>query len=304
MPVNEFDISRQNSEYALRYRAGADCYFAKVEWFRRVELAIVAVSVGLGIYSASTPALQFNAAFWGFILAAADATVIYRVINGNRHIAAQMSDCFDRYLFSECPDSGLPCTPSVDLLRVHAQKHLEKKGVRHRLVDWYNPRIGELPKDIAHLAALRINGFWDSQLRGTYITVMLASAATVCVVALYLFAENGMTVARFVTNVLAPFSTAILWFVRELIDQTDARTRKLEFQRRIESFWDQVPMTSSNMQAEVEYLQSLLLAYRRTDVSVPAWLYKVTRARLHAEIALLMDQILSERQVSTGIGKV
>lgn len=85
-----FDLNRQNDRRALIYRAGADHYFKLVGVARKAELLIVATSAVIGLVAASVPAVQFAYAFWGLVLAALDASLVYAAIGAYRHAAAEM----------------------------------------------------------------------------------------------------------------------------------------------------------------------------------------------------------------------
>lgn len=297
-PVHEpsaFNLNRQNDRRALIYRAGADHYFKLVGRARKAELLIVAISVVMGLIAASVPAIQFDYAFWGLVLAAVDASLVYAAIGAYRHAAAEMSDCFDRYLFS-APVTPAACAPCMDTVTVVAERALAKRSDDERLSNWYDSRLAALPRSAAHLAGLRINAFWDTSLRGSYIIIICSIAAVVAIAGFYLFSRHGFSLERLVTNVLVPFAPAILWFLRELVDQLDARRRKREFQKHVEAAWGRLrqggPESLTTAGEEAEYLQSILFAYRRSDVSVAGWLYNLTRNRLHADVRRLMDRIL------------
>jgi hypothetical protein len=290
-----FDLNRQNDRRALIYRAGADHYFRLVGLARRAELLVVTISVVIGLVAASVPSVQFDYAFWGLVLAAVDASLVYAAIGAYRHAAAEMSDCFDRYLFST-PMTAAACAPCMDTVTAFAERALAKRSDQERLSNWYDSRLAALPRTAAHLAGLRINAFWDTSLRGLYIVIVCSIAALVAIAGAYLFSRHGFSLERLVTNVLVPFAPAILWFLRELVDQLDARRRKLEFQRQVESAYRRLHQGSPGAEAtageEADYLQSVLFAYRRSDVSVPGWLYDLTRDRLHGDVSRLMDRIL------------
>lgn len=290
-----FDLNRQNDRRALIYRAGADHYFKLVGLARKAELLIVAVSVVIGLVAASVPSVQFAYAYWGLVLAALDASLVYAAIGAYRHAAAEMSDCFDRYLFS-APMTAAPCAPCMDSVTAFAERALEKRSDHERLSNWYDSRLAALPRTAAHLAGLRINAFWDTSLRGVYIIIICSIAVIVAISGAYLFSRHGFSVERLVTNVLVPLAPAILWFLRELVDQLDARRRKREFQRQLEAAWRRLqqggPEAETTADEEADYLQSVLFAYRRSDVSVAGWLYDLTRNWLHADVSRLMDRIL------------
>jgi hypothetical protein len=217
----------------------------------------------------------------------------------NRHAGAQLADCFDRYLFSEVPNLHLPFPDSLDAVDSGRQVGLGDSV--DRLSNWYDRRLGAFPREIAHLAALRINAFWDASLRGSYIVCMCAIASVVAIAALFLFSRNAMTTERLVINVFIPFSPAILWFVRELVEQVDARARKRDLEQCIDVLWDATNGIGANrsIAAEVDYLQTLLFAYRRTDGSVPSWFYRAARMRLHRDITLLMARLVQQRRLHT-----
>lgn len=299
MTSSEFSINRQNDAEALRYRAGADRHYAVVGIVRRLESLIVLASIVLGFFSANSPALQVVPALWGLGLAVLDSSVLYYVAITNRHAAAQLADCFDRYVFTESPSAHLPIPSTVDSLVADSGRQLGLGAMVDRLSNWYDRRLGSFPREIAHLAALRINAFWDASLRDAYILGMCATATVVAAAALFLFSRYGMTVERLVINVLIPFSPAILWFVRELVEQIDARARKRDFEQCIDVLWDTTNRVGVNrsIAAEVDYLQALLLSYRRTDASLPRWVYMAARSRLHRDIALLMARLVQQRRV-------
>ena len=289
-----FDLNRQNDRCALIYRAGADHYFKLVGLARKAEVLIVTISAVIGLIAASIPAVQFDYAFWGLVLAALDASLVYAAIGAYRHAAAEMSDRFDRYLFSASIPS-VACAPCMDTVTAFAERALANRSDQDRLSNWYDSRLATLPRAAAHLAGLRINALWDTSLRGLYIVIMCSIAAIVAIAGAYLFSRHGFSVERLVTNVMVPFAPAILWFERELVDQIDARRRKREFQRQLEAAWRRWRHGGAEAETtageEADYLQSVLFAYRRSDVSVAGWLYNLTRNRLHADVTRLMNRI-------------
>jgi len=289
MVSTEFSINRQNDVEALRYRAAADRHYAIVAIARRLEGLILVASIALGFFSASSTALQLVPALWALGLAVVDSSLLYHVVLTNRHAGAQLADCFDRYLFSENPNLHLPFPASIDSAVADPGRH----------GGWYDRRLGSFPREIAHLAALRINAFWDASLRGSYIVGICAVAGVIAVAALFLFSRNGMTTERLIINLLIPFSAAILWFVRELVEQIDARARKHDLEQCIDVLWDAANGIGVNrsIAAEVDYLQTLLFAYRRTDGSLPSWFYRAARTRLHRDITLLMARLVQQRRL-------
>ncbi|MGC9992762.1 MAG: S-4TM family putative pore-forming effector [Candidatus Cybelea sp.] len=299
MASSDFSINRQNDAEALRYRAAADRHYAKVAIARRIEALIVVGSIALGFFSAGSQSLQFVPALWALAFAVVESSLIYHFVLTNRHAGAQLADCFDRYLFSEVPNLHLPFPDSLDAVDSGRQVGLGDSV--DRLSNWYDRRLGAFPREIAHLAALRINAFWDASLRGSYIVCMCAIASVVAIAALFLFSRNAMTTERLVINVFIPFSPAILWFVRELVEQVDARARKRDLEQCIDVLWDATNGIGANrsIAAEVDYLQTLLFAYRRTDGSVPSWFYRAARMRLHRDITLLMARLVQQRRLHT-----
>ncbi len=282
-------INRQNDAEALRYRAAADRHYAIVANAQRLEGLIVVGSIALGFFSASSSALQLVPALWALALAVVDSSLLYHIVLTNRHAGAQLADCFDRYLFSENPNLPLPFPASLDSVTADAGRH----------GGWYDRRLGSFPREIAHLAALRINAFWDASLRGSYIVGMCAVAGVIAIAAIFVFSRNGMTTERLIINGLIPFSPAILWFVRELVEQIDARVRKHDLEQCIDVLWDAANGIGVNrsIAAEVDYLQALLFAYRRTDGSLPSWFYRASRTRLHRDITLLMARLVQQRRL-------
>jgi hypothetical protein len=208
----------------------------------------------------------------------------------NRHAGAQLADCFDRYLFSELPNVPLPFPAPMDS---------EPDPAEH--VGWYDRRLGSFPREIAHLAALRINAFWDACLRESYIIGMCAVAGVIAIAALIVFLRAGVTTERLIINLLVPFSPAALWFVRELVEQIDARSRKRDLEQCIDALWESTNGIGVNrsIAAEVNYLQTLLFAYRRTDGSLPSWLYRAARTRLQNDITSLMARLVQQRRLHT-----
>jgi hypothetical protein len=299
MAFTEFSINRQNDAEALRYRAAADWHYAKVAIARRLEGLIVVGSIALGLFCASSSALQLVPALWALGLAVVDSSLLYHIVLTNRHAGAQLADFFDRYLFSENPNLNLPFPASVDAVAVDSGRQAGLGDLVDRLSNWYDRRLGSFPREIAHLAALRINAFWDASLRGSYIIGLCAVASVIAAAALFLFSRSGMTTERLVINVLIPFSPAILWFVRELVEQIDARARKHDLEQCIDVLWDAANGIGVNrsIAAEVDYLQTLLFAYRRTDGSLPSWFYRAARTRLHRDITLLMARLVQQRRL-------
>jgi hypothetical protein len=114
MASTDFSINRQNDAEALRYRAAADRHYAKDALARRLEGVIVVGSIALGFFASGSSALQLVPALWALAFAVVESSLLYHVVLTNRHAGAELSDCFDRYLFSEVPNLHLPFPDSLD----------------------------------------------------------------------------------------------------------------------------------------------------------------------------------------------
>lgn len=130
--------------------------------------------------------------------------------------------------------------------------------------------------------------FGNTSLGGVYIVIICSIATIVATAGAYLFSRHGFSIERLVTNVLVPFAPAILWFLRELVDQSDVRRRNQTSRGTLKPrgavSQQGGPEAEAAAGEEADYLQSVLFAYRRSDVSVPGWLYDLTRNWLHADV--------------------
>lgn len=300
MSAEALGIGRQNDLEALRYRAAADHYFGIVGRLRKLELLFVMVSVALSVYAILQPGLQYQAAVTGVFLAGFDSSYIYYAIGKNRRKAAQCSELFDAYVFSSVRRAQLAPCPFYEEIASVGDRRLQNDALASRLRDWYDRGLESFGPARSHLAALRLNAAWDSALRTPYVRIFTTALIVSAVVVIYICGDKQVPVDRLVTNILAPLLPALLWALRELVDQLDARERKSEFRRCVDEAWQRaLTETDSDTIARMaDDLQGILFSYRAVDVSVPGWLYLVNRARLHREMSALSERLREDVKAS------
>jgi hypothetical protein len=112
-------------------------------------------------------------------------------------------------------------------------------------------------------------------------------------IVLYVGGVEQVQIDRLVTNFLAPLLSALLWALRELVDQIDARDRKNEFRRCVDVAWQRMLSESDtdSIAAVADDLQGTLFSYRVVDVSVPGWFYLLHRERLHRDMSALTERL-------------
>ena len=155
----------------------------------------------------------------------------------NRRKAAQCSELFDAYVFSSVHRVRLAPCPFFEEIAAVGDRRLHNEALAKRLRDWYDTGLEGIGTARSHLAAFRLNSAWDSTLRGPYVGMLIAALIVAALIVLYVGGAEHVQIDRLVTNLLAPLLPALLWALRELVDQIDARDRKTEFRRCVDEAW-------------------------------------------------------------------
>jgi hypothetical protein len=229
---------RQNSERSLKHIAAWSHLYghAKVmagwQFFLSVPCALAMSLIALRWPEAKVVTTPFSLLF-GWV----DVLCLDRIQNSRKKIAAKMQEQFDCELFG-LTWNEIRCStaPETEVLNEAAEKFAHKtKKANHR--DWYPTEVGRLPLPLARLICQRAAVWWDMSQRRKYAGWLVAIVSVLVVGVVTLSFTADQRVRDMVLSVYLPIAPAVVWAVRECIQQRDAVSALEKLKGQIESIF-------------------------------------------------------------------
>lgn len=262
----------QNSESNMRRQlAKAHTYAVGNRWhFAGAGLAIMLALAspfvllfkpGLG------PLLGAVAGAWIFM-----SRILFEPIRQQHQLkGAQIQDAFD------CDVLGLE--RNDDLVHRVADEEIRKasKAIRNAKIvakqkDWY-PTQGDCAWPRSVLICQRANSVWARRQHQSYGRLLIFGAALWSVLGILLAIVHGSALADYLTTVALPSLPAVL-------DATEVSKKHREASERlqgIEDVADNYLDSGAAKRTDLREIQDQLFTFRRADVPVPGWFYRIIR---------------------------
>jgi hypothetical protein len=178
-----------------------------------------------------------------------------------------------------------------------ADKFRKANGDKSKLKDWYSFAFADLPVSHARLICQRANAWWDSELRGKYISVI---RWTICVLGLLSFVigiATCLTVEKLILAVIAPITPICMWGIKEVRKQSLVVSEGERVVKYLDSVWRRVcsgQLTEKELENESRSLQNEIYDRRKGNAVNPQWLYWKKRDEFQSVMVEAAKQFLAE----------
>lgn len=274
-------LDSQNSEEAQLAMAASDTLWGRVQRIRAAQVLLVVVipvTASAAALSHPTSEAQLGAAYVGFLMIVTDVLLNWFASRKKRD-AAHMQDRFDSVALY-LPRADVQTGDDLDISLMTALARRQQKSRAYRNRDWYTPLLGELPLEFGRIACMRESTSWDSSLRRSWATALfiLLALAIMSIVSWWILTEQRGDIVFL--SVVAPLAPAIIWTLREALEQYDAASAYDRLRAKLRAVWDSAIAGKAELSAITDAasnMRTMFLAYRAAASPAPNWLYAFQR---------------------------
>jgi hypothetical protein len=165
------------------------------------------------------------------------------------------------------------------------------------LMNWYRPEVGATALHLARIVCQQSNLWYDSTLRRTYSTVLLAATATVFGVLFIIGLVLRLSVEDFVVTILAPAAPIVIWAIRDYYRNNDTAAANETIKAEAEVFWDQAVAglcLEEDCALRSRELQDAIFARRSSSPLLFPFIYARLRPRMVRRLTVGVTELLSQ----------
>lgn len=285
--IEKISIAQNQEGQLLRLAAQRQLYATAKKIFVAQLIISVPVAIASAILVAGIPESKEYVAIWGFIAVMADILLLNPWLKRVREQAAKIQEVFD------CEVLGLPWNgikagkkPDPELVHEQAEKYKKWQMKMPPLVDWYSPKVDELPVQLGRIACQRSNCWWDAKQRRLYAKWIIGSIIAMIITVFLLALVNDLTLADFMMKVVAPLSPCLVVGIRQFFEQTDSANRLDGLKEHCEKIWEKSfpPCSAEAAMLNARNLQDEIFENRRKSPFVFDALFKRLRDKYEKQM--------------------
>jgi hypothetical protein len=178
-----------------------------------------------------------------------------------------------------------------------AAKFRKAKKDESKLLDWYTFDFRDLPVAHARLICQRANAWWDTELRGKYISLICWTICGLGLVALVIGIGTGLTLEKLILAVIAPITPICMWGIKEVRKQSSVVSEGERVVRHLDSIWRRLcsgKPTEKELEIESRSLQNEIFDRRKGSAVNPQWLYWKKRDEFQKLMVEAANQLLAD----------
>jgi len=279
-PLNSI-AAEQNAPHQLeRLAAQRELYSSAKTIFSVYSLLAGPGAAAWAVAELRWPLSTPYALAWGLGLSLIDLAWLQAWQSRLRHVAARVQESFDCELFHlpwQAVKAGAPV--EFDVVAEHARAYTKREPSLNSLRDWYPPEFAVLPLLAARVACQLVNIGWDARQRRNYavsiLTIVLLLGASV--VALEI--RQHARVDSVITAVVGPLAPALVLFIRQYRENTEAAARLAALDEHGQMLWEKVLGDTPDRELTElsRNLQDEIFEHRSRNVPVYDWFYRLFR---------------------------
>ncbi len=288
-------VERENEEPFMRLLRARSRTYQEASWLLLAQLFLVVLLPVVGAISALTwPKVGPYVAFSSLVIAVLDAAWLDRLQRRKVKLAAKICEQFDCELL-EIPWNRLVAGRRADPEQVEAAANAWGGG-DNDLRNWYPIEISHAPQRLARIICQRTNAWYDSKLRQSYESWLLALVCIVFIGCLFIGVWKGLSLLDLTTSVLTPAAPALIWCLREHFRQRDVVDMSETTKAEAESLCDRVAISECSedecLRSSRE-LQNGIYARRAASPLMLPLVYRLSRTKMEVSMKAGATQILT-----------
>lgn len=242
-------------------------------------LPILFTNTQLATISLNKENLNLFISFYSIIITIMDYLCINPLITKYKHTAACIQENFDCTVLSlkknEIKDL---CFDNEDISK-YANKYKKKDPEFINIKNWYTPdTLNTLPLPVARIICQRTNCWWDSILRKKFRRDIKISSFLLFFILFLISLVGGLTVPKFITNVIFPFLPGFIFSIRQIQDNTTAIENLEKRKNNADELWSRIleePLNFNNFENLSRELQDEIFENRKNSPLIFDWYYRI-----------------------------
>jgi hypothetical protein len=292
-------LQEQNTARSINLQAAKSYFYTVAERTQTVQLVIlVANALFWPLFLAVKPEMKVWSALAALLIPMLEVALIEPLQKRWKTCGAKMQEVFDCMVLQlGWNDFKVGEVPREEYVVAGANKFRLAKRDESKLNDWYTFDFSDLPTVHARLVCQRANAWWDSELRGVYMSLIRWSVGGLALLALIIGIAAGLTVERLILAVVAPLTPICMWGLRETRKQSSIILDGERLVKRVDSLWRlacEWSITDQELEAESRSLQNEIYDRRRSSAVNPQWLYWRKRDEFQTLMVESANQRLAE----------
>lgn len=289
----------QNSPRSITLQAAKSYFYSEAEKTQTLQLLILVVNaIFWPFFLAWKPEMKVWSALTALLIPSFELAVIEPLQKKWRTCGAKIQEMFDCGLFNlGWNDFKIGEHAREEDMASGAANFRKSNGDESKLHDWYTFDFSDLPVSHARLICQRANAWWDSELRGKYISIIRWSVCLLGLLALVLGVATGLTVEKFILAVMAPVTPICMWVIKEVRKQGAVISEGERVVRHFDSIWRRVcsgQVMEEDLANESRSLQNEIYDRRRGNAVNPQWLYWKKRDEFQHLMVNAANQFLAD----------
>jgi hypothetical protein len=234
---------------------------------------------------------------WGVIVSICDLIWLTPWQDRLRDKASRIQEIFDCEVL-ELPWNNLKAgaKPDPELIIEQSNKYKKWEHKMPRIDNWYSKEVDSLPLYIGRIACQRSNCRWDAEQRRRYAAWTVLITALVFAILLFISCLNGLTLQKFILNVIAPFFPALLLGIRQYQEHTNTANKLDHLKDHAKNIWEQALSGKSEPEitAMSRNLQDEILENRRNKPFVFDRVYKYIQPNFELQMNYTVTELVQE----------
>jgi hypothetical protein len=289
----------QNSQRSITLHAAKSHFYAAAEKAQTIQLVIlVANALFWPAFLAWQPELKVWSALAALLIPAIELALIEPLQKKWKTCGAKIQEMFDCALFElNWNDFKVGDRAREEDIASGAAKFRKAKKDESKLLDWYTFDFRDLPVAHARLICQRANAWWDTELRGKYISLICWTICGLGLVALVIGIGTGLTLEKLILAVIAPITPICMWGIKEVRKQSSVVSEGERVVRHLDSIWRRLcsgKPTEKELEIESRSLQNEIFDRRKGSAVNPQWLYWKKRDEFQKLMVEAANQLLAD----------
>lgn len=255
------------------------------------------IAVATSLLAIIAPKTQSSVAFWGVLVGFADLVFFSPWQSAIREKAAKVQEVFDCEVLSLPWNSIKAGTePDSELICEQAKKYQTWAHKMPTVKNWYSTTADQLPPHIARIACQRTNCWWDAEQRRKYARWIIIGAALLFVILFAISFFSGLTIAKFMMNVMAPFLPALILAIQQYKGHVATANRLDDLKEHNEMIWKSAISGESpdNLRIKSRILQDEIFENRKNTPFVFDFIYKRIQPDFENQMNYGMEELVEK----------
>lgn len=291
-------IEKQNTDSSIQELAAQKKIYsdAKNLFYAQCIIATI-IPIIISTIQIIFPYATLNIA-WIFVFYTAIASVteliLDRIITKLKTIAASIQELFD------CTVLNIPWNnilisevPQPEIIHKYYSSYTQKESTQN-LYDWYSIEIESVQTNIASVICQRSNCVYDFSIRKKYNAGLGISAIITFIVLFVTAAATGLTLQKFLTNVIAPSIPIILLAIKQYFSNSDSIRNLQDLKFLIGATLSDASITSIMNNQAIRQIQDKIYNNRILSPLLPDWIFYKFRSNLESQMHFAVKDIIEK----------